>query len=172
VEVHQLSDVLCGMSRSIHFRGVASVVIKLFNIVTPDIAVFGQKDFQQAVIIRRMVEDLNLDTKIIVGKIVREKDGLAMSSRNTYLNRRQRKNAVVLYDSLRWIKKQYKKGLHDTKFAAKTMKRMIREKDGKIDYIELVDKDTLRPIKKIRRGTLIALAVYFGKTRLIDNIII
>ncbi len=169
VEVVDWSKLMCGESRPIHFRGVTTVVLKLFNIVEPDLAVFGSKDFQQAVIIKKMVKDLDFSVKIVTGKIVREKDGLAMSSRNKYLSKDQRKNAVVLYRSLKWLKQAYVKGLRDPKLAFNKMASMIKDKKGKVDYIVLVDKNTLMPVTKLRKGTLVALAVHFGKTRLIDN---
>lgn len=172
VEVSRWSRILCGASRPVHFRGVATVVLKLINIVEPDIAVFGRKDFQQAVIIERMVKDLNLDVKILTGPIVREKDGLAMSSRNTYLSADQRKNAAILFRSLKWLKQEYGNGLRDPKTAESRMAAMITVKDGRIDYIAFADKNTLEPVKELRRGTLAALAVFFGKTRLIDNILL
>jgi pantoate--beta-alanine ligase len=169
VEVIEWSKIMCGTSRPIHFRGVTTVVLKLFNILRPDIAVFGSKDFQQAVIIKKMVKDLDLGVKVVTGPIIREPDGLAMSSRNTYLSKLERKNAVILYESLKWVREAYKDGLHDPKVAVARMKKMIKAKGGRIDYVELVDKNTLEPVKKLKRGTLVALAVYFGRTRLIDN---
>ncbi|MDH4212007.1 MAG: pantoate--beta-alanine ligase [candidate division WOR-3 bacterium] len=172
VEVVDWGKLMCGASRPIHFRGVATVVLKLFNIIAPDLAVFGSKDYQQAVIIRKMTEDLNLGVKIVTGRIVREKDGLAMSSRNKYLNETQRKNAVVLYESLQWFRQAYMRGLRDPKLAVNKMASVIKSKKGKVDYIAIVDKNTLQPIKKLRKGTLVALAVYFGRTRLIDNTIL
>jgi len=172
VEVSDLSRLLCGASRPIHFRGVVTVVLKLFNILQPDIAVFGRKDYQQAVIIRKMVKDLNLSVDVLTGPTVREKDGLAMSSRNIYLNAVQRKNAVVLYRCLKWVRQAYIDGLRDPKLAAKKIRSMISIKKGRVDYVAVVDKNTLKPVNKLRRGTLIALAVFFGKTRLIDNIIL
>jgi pantoate--beta-alanine ligase len=172
VEVRDWSKLLCGASRPIHFRGVTTVVLKLFNIMQPDIAVFGGKDYQQAVIIKKMVKDLNLSVKVMTGKIVREPDGLAMSSRNTYLSENERKNAVVLYESLKWLRQAYIKGLRDPKLAKNKIASMIKNKKGTIDYIALVDKSTLEPVSKLRKGTLIALAVFFGRTRLIDNTIL
>ena len=169
VEVVDWSKLMCGASRPIHFRGVTTVVLKLFNIIEPDIAVFGSKDSQQVVIIKKMVRDLDLSVKIVTGKIAREKDGLAMSSRNKYLNNNQRKNAIVLYGCLKWLRQAYIKGLRDPELAVNKMASMIKEKKGKLDYIALVDKNTLDPVKKLRKGTLAALAVFFGKTRLIDN---
>lgn len=172
VEVTEWSRLLCGASRPVHFRGVTTVVLKLFNIVQPDIAVFGSKDFQQAVIIKKMVKDLNLNVRIVTGRIVRENDGLAMSSRNKYLSEKERKNAVVLYRSLKWVKRAYRKGLRKPRHAVEMMAEMIEKKGGGIDYIQAVDEDTLEPVKKLRKGTLIALAVFFGRTRLIDNILL
>lgn len=172
VRVENLSSMLCGESRPYHFQGVTTVVLKLFNVIEPDIAVFGEKDFQQVVIIKQMVKDLHLKVKIVTGKTTRESDGLAMSSRNTYLNSAQRKNAPVLYRSLVWAKQRYKRGLRNPRPVLATMKRRIQETGGKIDYIVAVNKDTLQPTDKLKKGTLIALAVFFGKTRLIDNIIL
>ncbi len=172
VQVKDLSKLLCGVSRPHHFQGVTTVVLKLFNIIKPDIAVFGQKDYQQGVIIKRMVKDLCLDIKILFGKIVREKDGLAMSSRNTYLSTQQRENATVLYQSLRWVKWCFNDGLTSPKKAIKKIRAMIKQNSGKVDYIVAVNKNTLEPVKKLKKGTLIALAAYFGKTRLIDNTIL
>ena len=169
VEVIDWSNLLCGASRPIHFRGVTTVVLKLFNVLTPNIAVFGSKDFQQAVIIKKMVKDLDLGVRIITGPIIREKDGLAMSSRNTYLSETERKNAVILYQSLKWLRKAYKKSLRNPRVAIEKMRKMIKGKGGRIDYIEMVDKNTLASVKKLQKGTLIALAVFFGRTRLIDN---
>jgi pantoate--beta-alanine ligase len=172
ITVRDLSNVLCGVSRPHHFQGVTTVVLKLLNIVQPDFAVFGKKDYQQAVIIRQMVKDLNLDINIIMGKIVRENDGLAMSSRNTYLSQTQRKNAVVIYESLQWVKHSYQRGLTDSRRLVKKIRHMVEQRGGVIDYVEAVDKDTLKPVRILTKGTLVCLAVYFGKTRLIDNIII
>ncbi|MBA7640901.1 Pantothenate synthetase [subsurface metagenome] len=172
VQVKDLSKLLCGVSRPHHFQGVTTVVLKLFNIIKPDIAVFGQKDYQQGVIIKRMVKDLCLDIKILFGKIIREKDGLAMSSRNTYLSTQQRENATVLYQSLRWVKWCFNDGLTSPKKAIKKIRAVIKQNSGKVDYIAAVNKNTLEPVKKLKKGTLIALAAYFGKTRLIDNTIL
>jgi pantoate--beta-alanine ligase len=172
VHVERLSRLLCGLSRPHHFRGVTTVVLKLFNIIQPDIAVFGRKDFQQAVIIRRMVADLDLDVKIITGPIVREKGGLAMSSRNTYLTSAQRKNATILYAALKYARSAYRSGIRDAQKIKSRMAQMIEEKKGTIDYIEIVHKDTLMPEKRLQKNTLIALAVYFGKTRLLDNTVL
>jgi pantoate--beta-alanine ligase len=172
VQVKDLSKLLCGVSRPHHFQGVTTVVLKLFNIIEPDIAVFGQKDYQQGVIIKRMVKDLCLDIKILFGKIIREKDGLTMSSRNTYLSPQHRENATVLYQSLRWVKWCFNDGLTSPKKAIKKIRALIKQNSGKVDYVVAVNKNTLEPVKKLKKGTLIALAAYFGKTRLIDNTIL
>lgn len=173
VEVEELSSILCGKSRSGHFRGVATVVLKLFNIVQPDIAVFGEKDYQQAVIIKQMVKDLNLDVKIITGPIVRESDGLAMSSRNTYLSPEERINATVLYQALTWARNSfYKENIKSPEYLITQMRQMIEAKGGQVDYITIVDKNILTPVRFIKKGDRILLAVFFGRTRLIDNIAI
>jgi len=173
VNVEELSDKLCGKFRPGHFKGVATVVAKLFNIVSPDIAYFGQKDAQQAIIIKRMVKDLNIPIKIKVLPIVREKDGLAMSSRNTYLNGKEREDALVLYQALNLAKDLIKRGITDTDKIIKRMRQLIKKKKNtKIDYIEIVEMDNLNPLKVISDNCLIALAVWIGKTRLIDNMII
>ncbi|MCM8797815.1 MAG: pantoate--beta-alanine ligase [Candidatus Omnitrophica bacterium] len=173
VEVEELSEVLCGRSRPTHFRGVATVVAKLFNIVSPEIAYFGAKDAQQAIIIRRMAQDLNLPLKIKVMPIVREKDGLALSSRNVYLNPDERKSATVLYKAVREAADLAKKKISDPRYIIQRMKQIIRrEKCARIDYIAIVNMSDLKPVKKIEGKVLLALAVYIGKTRLIDNIII
>ncbi|MGQ9817345.1 MAG: pantoate--beta-alanine ligase [bacterium] len=173
VEVSELSSILCGKSRPGHFRGVATAVLKLFNIIKPDIAVFGEKDYQQAIIIKRMVKDLNLDVKIIMGPIVRENDGLAMSSRNIYLSPEERADATILYQSLEWAKELfYKENIKSPEYVINKMRQMIEAKNGRVDYIAVVDKDDLRPVKFIKKGDRILLAVFFGRTRLIDNIAI
>lgn len=173
VEENCLSSVLCGMRRPGHFRGVCTVVAKLFNIIEPDIAYFGQKDYQQAQVIKRMARDLNFDVNIKTLPIVREKNGLAMSSRNAYLTKTKKQDALVLADSLRLAKKLTNSGEKDTRKIIKAMqKNILSKKNTKIDYIEIVDALTLKPLKKISEKALIALAVYVGRTRLIDNIII
>lgn len=173
VQVKKLSEGLCGRSRPGHFEGVATVVAKLFNIVKPHIAVFGQKDYQQATIIKKMVKDLNFDVKIIVVPTVREKDGLACSSRNIYLNEKERKEATVLYRSLMLAKRLIKEGEKNPEKIIREMEKLITaESSGKIDYIEIVNADTLEPVKEISGKLCIALAVFFGKARLIDNILV
>lgn len=164
---------LCGLSRPDHFRGVTTVVSKLFNIVKPHVAVFGQKDAQQALILRRMVIDLNYDIEMIIAPIVREPDGLAMSSRNKYLSEQERLQAVVLNQALLRAADLVR---HDTRDAGKIraeMKNIIARSDlVRLDYLEIVDYDTLQPVEQIADGTLIALAAFLGKTRLIDNVLI
>ncbi|MEO0097074.1 MAG: pantoate--beta-alanine ligase [candidate division WOR-3 bacterium] len=173
VQIKKLSEGLCGHSRPGHFEGVATVVTKLFNIVKPHIAIFGQKDYQQAVIIKKMVKDLNFDIKIIVAPTVREKDGLACSSRNIYLTEKERKESSVLYRSLILAKKMIKEGEKNPEKIIKEMEKLITtESSGKIDYIEIVDAKTLEPAKEITSKVCIALAVFFGKARLIDNILV
>jgi pantoate--beta-alanine ligase len=166
-----LSQRMEGVSRPTHFRGVTTVVAKLFNIVQPDMAVFGQKDFQQAAIIRRMVRDLNFPLKVIVAPTVREKDGLAMSSRNKYLEGDLRRQATVLrraIDAARTALKKAKK-IPAAKLKADLAKLIASEPDARLDYVEFFDPETLVPVAEISSGVQIALAVFAGKTRLIDN---
>ncbi|MCM8801441.1 MAG: pantoate--beta-alanine ligase [Candidatus Omnitrophica bacterium] len=173
VKVNDLSNLLCGRFRPGHFRGVTTVVTKLFNIVNPDLAYFGQKDAQQAIIIKRMVLDLNIPIKIKVIPIVRDKDGLALSSRNVYLNPQERKDAVILYQSLRLAKKMVKAGILETKKIIKKIKQLIHtKKTARIQYISIVDLENLKPISRIKDKGLLAMAVYIGDTRLIDNTIL
>lgn len=173
VNVEKITDYLCGVSRPGHFKGVATVVAKLFNIVQPDIAYFGGKDYQQALVIKRMVKDLDMPSAIKVMPIIRENDGLAMSSRNTYLNSQERLESAVLYQSLQKAKEMIAKGERDSKNIMKEIKKMIlKKKTAKIDYIAIVDAQTLEPVSFIKGKTLIALAVWIGKTRLIDNIVL
>lgn len=173
VQVEQITGVLCGASRPTHFRGVTTIVAKLFNIVKPHLAVFGQKDAQQVIVIKRMVEDLNFDLKIVVAPIMREPDGLAMSSRNIYFTPGQRKQAVVLYESLMHAKKIIEQGERNGEHVKKQIRSMIEQQpDAKIDYIEIVDTSNLNPVKHLQGEILIALAVKIGKPRLIDNVIV
>ncbi len=169
VEVERLSKILCGASRPKHFRGVTTVVLKLFNIIEPDIAVFGEKDYQQAVIIKRMVSDLNLNVRIFTGKIVREDDGIAMSSRNTYLSSDERKRAAVLYKSLLLAKDLVKSGEKNCKKIKNRMKKLIKSEGGKIDYVEIVHSESLESLLSIEDKARAVVAVWIGKTRLIDN---
>lgn len=173
VDIERLSAVLCGASRPGHFRGVATVVVKLFNIIKPDIAYFGQKDAQQSIIIKKMVEDLNIDVEIKVLPTVREKDGLAMSSRNVYLSESQRKDALCLSQALSKAEAAVKSGERDVSKIVKMMDAVISQRPAaKIDYIKAVDAKNLEPVDKISGRTLVALAVFIGKTRLIDNTIL
>ena len=173
VDMNGLTTELCGKTRPIHFRGVQTVVLKLFNIVTPDRAYFGQKDAQQLAVIKRMVKDLNVGTQIIGCPIIREDDGLAKSSRNTYLSDEERKAALVLSRSLKVGKELADSG---EKSAAKIKDAIAAEINkeplAKIDYVDVVDFDTITPIDTIKGQTLVAIAVYIGKTRLIDNFIL
>jgi len=173
VNMNTLPDGLCGKSRPTHFKGVCTVVCKLFNIICPDRAYFGQKDAQQLAIIKRMVSDLNFDIRIIGCPIVREADGLAKSSRNTYLNEEERNAAVVLSRSLKIGRELIENGEISAKKVISAIKGEIdKEKLAKIDYVEIVDMNILRPIDEIKGSVLVAMAVYIGKTRLIDNFII
>ncbi|RKZ31634.1 pantoate--beta-alanine ligase [bacterium] len=175
VRVKRLGEILCGVSRPTHFAGVTTIVSKLFNIVMPDIAVFGQKDAQQAVIIRRMTLDLNFPVKIIVSPTVRESDGLAMSSRNAYLSEKEREIAPALYRSLCLAEKMIKsgKGYDAIEIIVKMRKSILTAGPFDIDYIEIVDAETLEPVENpAGKDVLIALAARLGKTRLIDNIIV
>jgi len=173
VEVDKITQVLCGASRPTHFRGVTTVVTKLFNLTKPHLAIFGQKDAQQALVIRRMVRDLNMDVEIIVAPIVREADGLAMSSRNVYLTPEERRQAVVLYHSLQQAQKIIEGGEKDPQIVIDKITELIRQQPlAQIDYIALVDTEKLKPVSKIQGEILIAEAVKFGKARLIDNIIL
>ncbi len=173
VTVEKISYILCGVSRPIHFRGVATIVAKLFNIVKPQIAIFGQKDAQQAIIIKKMVNDLNFDVEILVAPIVREKDGLAKSSRNTYLSPEMRRQASVLFQSLKAAEQKILSGETDAAAIKALIKNKIAEKPAAvIDYIEIVNPETLEHQAEIQGSVLIALAVRFGKTRLIDNIVV
>ncbi len=173
IEVERISEGLCGASRPGHFRGVATVVAKLFNIIRPDIAVFGQKDAQQAAVIRRMARDLDMGVDIVISPIVREPDGLAMSSRNRYLNPRERAEAVVIFRALSAAEKLVRDGVSD----AGEVKSRVREIIGQceiavIDYVEITDPDEMTPAPEITGNSLLAVAVRIGGARLIDNIIL
>lgn len=173
VDMDTLTEGLCGAKRSGHFRGVCTVVMKLFNIIKPTIAYFGQKDAQQLAIIKKMVQDFNMDIKVIGLPIVREPDGLAMSSRNSYLNVQERKAALCLYQSLQQAQYSFQQGLRDSvKLKHHIESMLLNEPLAKIDYVEIVDPDTLKPTNEIKTSALCALAVYIGKTRLIDNLIL
>lgn len=172
VDMDDLTKGLCGKTRPTHFRGVCTVVSKLFHIVAPDRAYFGQKDAQQLAVIRRMVRDLNFDLEIVGCPIVREEDGLAKSSRNTYLNAEERKAAVVLHKGLTEGEKLLQAGEKDAAKVIAAVREVIeKEPLAKIDYVELVDWNTLKPVNTVEDTVLMAVAVYIGKTRLIDNVI-
>jgi pantoate--beta-alanine ligase len=173
VTVEGMGDRLCGKSRPRHFRGVTTVVAKLFHIIEPDVAFFGQKDAAQVAIIRRMARDLNMPVEIEVGAIVREPDGLALSSRNAYLNPEQRKASLALHRSLQCAQKLGDSGEREsTKLIAAGKEGFKKEPSARLDYFEIVDPDSLEPITTISKRALIAVAAYIGNTRLIDNIIV
>lgn len=172
VNVEKLTKGLCGASRPGHFRGVTTVCAKLFNITMPDIAYFGQKDAQQAIVIGRMVADLNMPLEICVCPIVRESDGLAMSSRNRYLSPDERRQAVCLSQSLEYLRNAVSNGCFDTALLIDKMRKMIESQGGRIDYIHIVDAQTLEPVLQVKGRVLVALAVHIGSTRLIDNAVI
>ncbi len=173
VDMSGLTEELCGKSRPVHFRGVQTVVSKLFHIIPADRAYFGQKDAQQLAIIKRMVRDLNFDIEIIGCPIIREEDGLAKSSRNTYLNADERKAALVLVRSLTKAKELIAAGERDAKTVIAAIQEVISfEPLAKADYIEIVNFDTIKPVDIIQGNILAAIAVYIGKTRLIDNFIL
>lgn len=173
VEVARLQEDLCGGSRPGHFKGVATVVLKLFHIVQPDVAFFGQKDAQQALILERMVEDLNLDVKIRIMPIVREADGLAMSSRNAYLSPEDRRAAVVLSGALAEAGRMFDKGERRAEDIIGQVRGLIeKEPRARIEYVEIVGRGDLARLDTVDRDALVALAVYFGRTRLIDNTIL
>jgi pantoate--beta-alanine ligase len=166
-----LSNSMEGASRPMHFRGVTTVVAKLFNIVQPNVAVFGAKDWQQATIIKRVVADLNIPVKIIVAPTLRERDGLAMSSRNKYLEGDLRRQATVLWRAIQKARAVVKrsKAVPTVKLKASLKKFIESEPDARLDYVKFFEPDTLSPVLKVTRGTHLALAVFLGKTRLIDN---
>jgi len=165
-----LARVMEGAARPTHFRGVTTIVAKLFNVVLPDVAVFGQKDYQQAAIIERMVADLNFSLKIVVAPTHREPDGLAMSSRNKFLDAEQRAQAVILFHALQSVKAAVAKKSISAGRLKKDLQHFITAAPlARLDYVEFFDPETLQPVPQVKRGTHMALAVFFGKTRLIDN---
>lgn len=173
INIGHIGEILCGISRPGHFNGVATVVTKLFNIVMPDKAYFGQKDFQQTVVIKKLVKELNFDIDVVVCPTVREPDGLAMSSRNSYLNKEERKAAVVLYRALKHGEELIRRRLDDVSYIKREMEAVIKsEPKANIEYVEIVDVQSLKEIKKIKKPVAICLAVKIGKTRLIDNLIV
>lgn len=173
VEVGGAGELLCGQTRKGHFAGVATVVAKLFSIVMPRAAYFGQKDAQQAAIIKKMSTDLNIPVEMIVCPTVREKDGLAMSSRNAYLSESERKDAVVLFQALKSAQRLVDSGVRELAKIIPVLNNFImRAASARIDYVAIVDEKTLLTLERIERRALLVLAVYIGKTRLIDNIIL
>ncbi len=173
ITVEDLSNKLCGASRPGHFRGVATIVTKLFNIVQPDYAVFGRKDAQQAFILKRLVRDLHLPVQILTGEIIREEDGLAMSSRNTYLSPDERTQALQLNRGLRAAKKMVESGTTDSNIIIDEIRSHWKDQPAITeDYISVVDLNNLDPLSQINQPALIAVAAYVGTTRLIDNIIV
>jgi pantoate--beta-alanine ligase len=173
VTVEGLSDKLDGRSRPGHFRGVTTVVAKLFHIVEPDAAFFGQKDAAQVAIVRRMVKDMNLPVEIVACPIVREADGLAMSSRNAYLDPEQRKQALVLHRSLMRVQELVGSGQRDPgKLIEAGREELAKENSVRLDYLEIVNPNTLDPIADVSGGALVAVAAYVGNTRLIDNVLL
>ena len=173
VHVEGLSDKLDGRSRPGHFRGVSTVVAKLFNIVQPDYAVFGQKDAAQVAVLRRMVRDLNMSVELVVAPIVREADGLALSSRNIYLTAEQRRQALVLQRALLHLEARVNSGETRTeKLRAAALSVLASEPAAKLDYLEIVHPDTLEPVANLAQGALAAVAASFGSTRLIDNLLL
>ena len=173
VTVKALTKNLCGQSRPDHFSGVATVVTKLFNIVRPDVAYFGQKDMQQALMIRKMVKDMNMDIDVKIMPVIREKDGLAMSSRNKYLSEAERKDAGALFQSLKTAETLIKGGEKDAKKITRSIEETIMSKPtARIDYAAIVDTKELKDVKTVSGEIMIALAVFFGNTRLIDNVVI
>jgi len=170
VDMSMLTEELCGLSRPVHFRGVCTVVSKLFNIITPDRAYFGEKDAQQLAIIKKMVTDLNFNVEVIGCPIIREKDGLAKSSRNTYLSLEERKAALVLSSSIQLGRKMLADGEKNAASLVKLMKDYIeKEPLARIDYLKVVDSKTMQQVEIIDRSVLVAMAVFIEKTRLIDN---
>ena len=173
VNVEKLTEPLCGKSRPGHFRGVTTVCAKLFNIVRPDIAFFGQKDAQQAIVIRRMVADLNMPLEIVICPTIREPDGLAVSSRNQYLDRQQRQDATYVYKSIEKCREMVNAGKIETQEIIEEMKKVLQQKSSiEIEYISIVDSETLASIDRINGKVLAAVAVRLGPARLIDNILI
>lgn len=174
VNVERLTETLCGKSRPGHFKGVTTVVMKLFDIIKPDITYFGQKDAQQAFVVKKMIEDLNMDITMKILPTTREASGLPMSSRNVYLKKAEKAEAGVLYQSIKLAEELVSSGEKDSKKIIKKMRDLIESQapGAKIDYVSIVETETLKEIPNIKNEVLIALAVFIGKTRLIDNIIL
>lgn len=170
VQVRDLQNQLCGKSRTGHFVGVATVVAKLFNVVKPHFAVFGQKDYQQLKVIERMVQDLNMDIEIIGYPTVREQDGLAMSSRNTYLSPDERSRALLISASLAEAERLFRNGTRDAALIQREVERVLKSKEGiDVEYVSISDPETLEDVTQIKDKALVAIACHVGKTRLIDN---
>lgn len=169
VEPGPLADRLCGLSRPGHFRGVLTVVLKLFNVVQPDVAVFGRKDFQQAVLVRRMVEELNLPVKVVTAPVVREEDGLAMSSRNEYLSDDEREAALSLSRALRQVRRAFAEGERNPRRLASLARGVMEEAGADVEYVELVEPEGLSRVERVTADTVCAVAAQVGETRLIDN---
>lgn len=169
VNVQGVSEVLCGKSRPTHFRGVSTIVLKLVNIANPNYMYMGEKDYQQVAVLQRMLADFNLETVIVPCAIIREKDGLAMSSRNKYLSNSERKSALCLYQSIEYARSQYRSGRRDTQKMLFEIRELIESAGGKIDYAEFRNQESLAKAETLDHNTRLFLAVYFGKTRLIDN---
>ena len=169
VEVEGISSILCGASRPGHFRGVATVILKLINILKPNLMFMGEKDFQQVTVLKKMLKDLNCITQIVPCHIIREDDGLAMSSRNVYLNPEQRKQALCLFKAIQQAQTQYKQGIRETIFLQKEAADLVKKFGGIVDYISFVEPNTLQEVAIADDNTRIMLAVFIGKTRLIDN---
>ena len=168
----RVSSSMEGASRPTHFRGVATIVAKLFNLVLPEVAVFGAKDFQQAAVIRKVTADLNYPVRIVVAPTVREPDGLALSSRNNYLSVEERSQALVLSQALRFVARRVslcKSGVPASRLKADVLRMVAAQPRARVDYVEFFDPATLQPLQRVSRGTQMALAVFVGKTRLIDN---
>ena len=173
VTVEAMSERLCGRSRPGHFRGVTTVVAKLFHIIEPDLAFFGQKDAAQAAIIRRMVQDLNFAAEVVVCPIVRDVDGLALSSRNAYLSPEQRRSALVLHRALREVERQFECGERNAAKLIEDGRCVIAEQTAaRLDYLEIVDPDTLEPVDQVVGAALVAVAAFVGTTRLVDNVVL
>jgi pantoate--beta-alanine ligase len=173
VTVTEISKMLEGSSRPTHFQGVTTVVAKLFNIIQPNRAYFGQKDAQQAVVLKRMVRDLNFDIELVICPIVREVDGLAQSSRNKYLNKEQRAGASVLYRALKAAESAFQSGEYDGAKLRQIMQDIIaQEPQARIDYVSVADPNTLVEVDEVTKDALFSMAVFFGKTRLIDNLLV
>jgi pantoate--beta-alanine ligase len=170
VTVEGLSDILCGASRPGHFRGVSTIVLKLIHIVQPKLMFMGMKDYQQIIVLEKMIEDLNLDTKIVRCPIVREPDGLAMSSRNLYLSPEERQRATCLIKALKKAQMMVNEGCLSSSILISEAENIIKQADGKIDYIKIVDGSTLQELAEVHSGARMMLAVYIGNTRLIDNL--